>query len=213
MALALLISIIGHEIMHGLVAYKYGDNTAKNAGRLSINPIVHIDLVGSIILPATLLILNAPFLFGWAKPVPVMIHRVINNGGYLAAFGVSIAGVTYNFALALASFMLIMTFNMETFGGIFDFSPTVLKIIIFFLMQLLIYNVVLGIFNLWPIPPLDGSQALTYIGLMFKNDFFAKFFEKIHPMTGTLLIMIILATPLADAFFAPAKFIINWLIP
>ena len=86
MVVALLIAIIGHEIMHGYVAYRYGDSTAKDSGRLSLNPIVHIDLIGSILVPATLFLANAPFLFGWAKPVPVRMDRVIYNGGYFAAF-------------------------------------------------------------------------------------------------------------------------------
>ena len=77
MIVALLVGIIGHEIMHGLVAYHYGDTSAKEAKRLSINPIRHIDIVGSIILPAVLYCVNAPFLFGWAKPVPVNIHYII----------------------------------------------------------------------------------------------------------------------------------------
>ncbi|WP_288644386.1 site-2 protease family protein, partial [uncultured Helicobacter sp.] len=68
MVLALMISIIGHEIMHGLVAYHYGDDTAKSMGRLSINPIKHIDPIGSILIPGILYVTQAPFLFGWAKP-------------------------------------------------------------------------------------------------------------------------------------------------
>ena len=100
---ALLVAIIGHEIMHGWVAHKYGDNTAKDAGRLSINPISHIDPIGSILVPASmyfipmLLGMGGGFLFGWAKPVPVNTQTVINNGGYNAAMQVSLAGIVYNF--------------------------------------------------------------------------------------------------------------------
>jgi len=83
--LALAVAIIGHEIMHGWVAYKYGDSTAKSQGRLSINPIIHIDPVGTIIVPAVLYFTGAPFIFGWAKPVPVNISTVIKNGGTKAA--------------------------------------------------------------------------------------------------------------------------------
>jgi len=99
--LALMIAIIGHEIMHGYVAYRYGDNTAKYQGRLSINPIVHVDIVGTIIVPAVLFFSGAPFMFGWAKPVPIFIPTVIRNGGYKAAIHVSLAGIAYNFTLAL----------------------------------------------------------------------------------------------------------------
>jgi len=98
--IALAVAIIGHEIMHGWVAYKYGDNTAKSQGRLSINPIVHIDPVGTILIPAMLYFMHAPFLFGWAKPVPVNIATVIRRGGLNAAIAVALAGITYNLVLA-----------------------------------------------------------------------------------------------------------------
>ena len=94
--IALMIAIIGHEIMHGYIAYRYGDTTAKNAGRLNINPLVHIDLVGSILVPLVLFLGHAPFLFGWAKPVPVNMMTVLQRGGYGAAIAVSLAGIIYN---------------------------------------------------------------------------------------------------------------------
>ena len=78
--LSVIIAVVGHEIMHGYIAYKNGDLTAKNSGRLSINPIVHIDLVGTIIVPIVLY-LSSGFMFGWAKPVPVRMGIVIRNGG------------------------------------------------------------------------------------------------------------------------------------
>jgi len=105
--LSLAVAIIGHEIMHGYVAYRFGDPTAKDAGRLSINPIVHIDPVGTVVVPLLLYISGAPFLFGWAKPVPVNIRTVIYNGGYMAAVAVALAGVTYNFALAVVASLLL----------------------------------------------------------------------------------------------------------
>ena len=112
--LALAVAIIGHEIMHGWVAYLYGDNTAKNAGRLTINPISHVDLVGTIIVPATMYFLpmllggDSGFLFGWAKPVPINTATVIGRGGYNAAMQVDLAGIVYNFTLAaFASIFLV----------------------------------------------------------------------------------------------------------
>jgi len=92
MIIALMVAIIGHEIMHGWVAYKYGDNTAKSLGRLKINPLVHIDPVGSILVPGMLFFSGAPFIFGWAKPVPININTVMRNGGAGAAVAVSLAG-------------------------------------------------------------------------------------------------------------------------
>ncbi len=201
--LALMIAIIGHEIMHGFVAYKYGDNTAKNAGRLSINPIKHIDLVGTIILPALLFFSHAPFLFGWAKPVPIDMREVMKNGGYKAAIFVSLAGIAYNFTLAI-SFTIIFSFLNEptSYIGLF---------FLYFVVQSLIYNVVLGVFNLYPIPPLDGSHALAYIAA--SNGWYGimNFFDSIQKY-GMLILLLFIATPLSEYFFAPIGYIVNILL-
>lgn len=208
MVAALLFAIIGHEIMHGYVALKFGDTTAKDAGRLSLNPLMHIDLVGSIILPAALFIFNAPFLFGWAKPVPVRIDRVVYQGGYWGAFSVSMAGVTYNFALACIASIFIFLLNDGIFNGLNNSAI----LLLYFCLQLLIYNVILAVFNLIPIPPLDGANALAYLGLIFKNATIARIFERIPPMAGMLVLIIILSTPLAQIIFVPVQFIINLLL-
>jgi len=120
----LILAIVGHEIMHGLVAYKYGDNTAKDAGRLSINPIVHIDPIGTIVVPALLYISSAGFLFGWAKPVPVNIRTVIARGGYVGAMAVALAGIFYNLVLALIfSIIFVNYFPMEILNEIMLANP------------------------------------------------------------------------------------------
>lgn len=215
MIIALLLAIIGHEIMHGYVAYKYGDNTAKMAGRLSLNPIVHIDLVGSILIPALLFLANAPFLFGWAKPVPVRMDRVIYQGGYFAALLVSLAGILYNLALAFLAVFFFYAFNGGILSGFFEYfsNPQLpYALILFFFLQLIIYNIILAIFNLLPIPPLDGSNALAYLGLVFKNDFFARIFNKIHPIVGMIVLILILSTPLSAILSMPVNFILQWLL-
>ena len=203
MVLALAIAIIGHEIMHGWVAYKYGDTTAKNLGRLKINPLVHIDPVGTILLPAMLFFSGAPFIFGWAKPVPINIRTVIRNGGTNAAVAVSLAGITYNFALAAFCAALFPMFShpasaMEAF-------------IALFLYQSVVINVLLGVFNLWPIPPLDGANAVRYLaeGMQWRN--FASFYDKIYPY-GMFILMAVLFTPLSDYLFQPVSWIVKWLL-
>jgi len=202
--LALAIAIIGHEIMHGRVAYFYGDDTAKLQGRLSINPLVHIDPVGTIIVPALLYFSNAGFLFGWAKPVPIHIPTVIRNGGYNAAIAVSLAGIAFNFTLAIIATIIL------------HFLPPITNIELFFLHAFLtytvVYNVVLGIFNLLPIPPLDGSHVVVYQAKKMGHHEFANKFQAIGQY-GMIILIVIIATPLGDIIFAPMMKIINLLLP
>ncbi len=201
--LALAIAIIGHEIMHGYVAYKNGDDTAKTLNRLSINPIVHIDPIGTILVPAMLHFSGAGFLFGWAKPVPVNMQTVIKNGGYNAAMAVSLAGIAYNFTLAIIATILLNTIPaIDSLTGYF-----IAKLLYF----TVIYNVVLGIFNLFPIPPLDGSQALSYLSAKYGYYGVGEFFDKISQY-GMIILILIIATPLSQIIFKPIAMIINMLL-
>ncbi len=201
--LSLMVAIIGHEIMHGYVAYRYGDDTAKDAGRLSINPIVHVDPIGTIVVPLLLYISGAPFLFGWAKPVPVNIGTVIYNGGYKAAVAVALAGVGYNFLLAIAASLVLGSFTQP--NSLFE------AFIGLFLMYSVIYNVVLGVFNLWPFPPLDGANALRYISMQFRWQPVIDLLNRIEPI-GMILLIIVIATPLSQWFFMPAMWMIDLLL-
>jgi Zn-dependent protease len=200
---ALIVAIVGHEIMHGYIAYKYGDNTAKGEGRLSINPIKHVDPVGTVLVPAMLFIVGAPFLFGWAKPVPVNIVTVVRNGGYFGAVSVALAGVTFNFVLAIVAATIVTTMAQPT--GMFE------AFIFLLLVQTVIINVVLGVFNLWPIPPLDGANALKYIAMHFNMRSFVNLLQKIEPY-GMVLVIIVIITPLKTVFFAPAIYLMNLLL-
>lgn len=203
--LALAVAIIGHEIMHGYMAYRYGDYTAKNAGRLSINPLVHIDPVGTIVLPAVLFFTGAPFLFGWAKPVPINIREVIRNAGYKGAINVALAGIYYNFGLAIFASVLLKYMDLGSIGSMFELF------IVYFILQSLIYNVVLGFFNLLPIPPLDGSHALSYFAAWNRWYKIVNFYNSIERY-GMVILFLIIATPASGYFFAPIKYIIDMLL-
>lgn len=154
--LILIISVIGfamaiivHEVSHGLVAERLGDPTARLAGRLTLNPIPHIDLVGSILLPLTLLIVRSPFLFGWAKPVPVDPYNLKNPKKDMAL--ISLAGPASNLIMAV-----ILSIFLRILLQIF---PTSAIFSLFF--YLIGFNVALAVFNLIPINPLDGGKILT----------------------------------------------------
>lgn len=203
--LALMLAIIGHEIMHGYVAYRYGDDTAKYEGRLSINPLVHVDLIGTIIVPAVLFFSGAPFMFGWAKPVPIHIPTVIRNGGYKAAIHVSLAGIAYNFTLALVCAGLLSFFH-----DLHEVNTYVEYFVVYFLVQSLVYNVVLGLFNLYPIPPLDGSHALTYLAIIFRWDSIVRLYESMERY-GMLILILFIATPLSHYVFMPIRIVLSWL--
>ena len=207
--LAFLIAIIGHEIMHGAVAKYYGDDTASKEGRLSINPIKHIDPFGSVIFPILLFVsqklagVNDPIIFGWAKPVPVNIFRVIENGGYLGAVAVSLAGITYNFLVALMAASVIDVFYPP--------QNIISAFLFLFFYYLIVVNVILAVFNAVPIPPLDGANAIKYLSLHFKLEGIVRFYNKIEPY-GMIILLIILFTPIANYIFIPAEKLISWLL-
>ncbi len=202
--LAIAVAIIGHEIMHGWVAYRYGDNTAKSQGRLSINPIVHIDPIGTILVPAVLYFTGAPFLFGWAKPVPINPRIVIQNGGQNGMIAVALAGITYNFLLAIL---------LSTILPLFANPQSMMEGFFFMLIwQSILINVVLGVFNLWPVPPLDGSQALMHFSAKMKWFGIVRALEKLYPY-GMIFIVLILATPLGNLMFMPVRWILGWILP
>ncbi|MEF3192398.1 MAG: site-2 protease family protein [Campylobacterales bacterium] len=203
LAAALMVAIIGHEIMHGYIAWRYGDATAKYAGRLSLNPLVHVDIVGTILVPLLLWISDAPFLFGWAKPVPVDLRIVIARGGYMAAVHVALAGIAYNLLIAIICAMLLS----------FSSTPESIVSLILqaFLLYMVIYNTILAFFNLWPIPPLDGSQALRWLAAHFGAWEIARFFDRMERY-GMIILILILATPLGHYLIAPAWWIIEMLL-
>jgi len=148
---ALFGSVILHEVAHGWVAYRLGDPTAKLAGRLTLNPLAHIDLTGTILLPLLLILLRAPFIIGWAKPVP--INPLYFRRPYQGMMLVGAAGPLTNLALAGAATALWYPLHQ---------LPAMPGLILEGLGALILINIILAAFNLIPIPPLDGSRVLAY---------------------------------------------------
>ncbi|RMG43770.1 MAG: site-2 protease family protein [Candidatus Dadabacteria bacterium] len=151
---ALLIAVVLHEIAHGYVAERFGDPTARLAGRLTLNPIKHIDLFMTIIVPAVLIVSGSPIIFGGAKPVPVDPRNFDNPK---RAMGwVAVAGPVTNFVLALIAYILLRVvelFDISALSGV-----TLTGGFILFLIYSIIINVILAVFNLIPVPPLDGGR-------------------------------------------------------
>ena len=143
--IVLIFSIVIHEVAHGSVANLLGDPTAKYAGRLTLNPIKHLDLFGSVLVPLFLIILRSPVLFGWAKPVPINPYNFKDPKWDGAK--VAVAGPGANILVALI------------FGLAIRFFPLPASILTIFSI-IVILNLILAIFNLVPIPPLDGSHIL-----------------------------------------------------
>jgi len=147
--MALVFSIVFHEVAHGYAAYRLGDPTARDANRLTLNPLAHIDPMGSVLLPLILVLTNSPVLFGWAKPVPFNpgYFRNVKKGMMI----VGAAGPAANLALAAIAAAVFRLFGP---GGVIGL----------FLVHVCIINVILAVFNLMPIPPLDGSRIV--VGLL-----------------------------------------------
>ncbi len=184
---AILIGLTFHEFAHGWVAYRLGDNTARNQGRLTLNPLAHIDPVGFLMMIF--------FHFGWAKPVPVNPYnlRADPARGMLL---VSLAGPAANFVLALVSSLLLGI-------GVFQFVPyaNYVYYILYLTMQI---NVILAIFNLIPVPPLDGSKILA--GLLPGQSQFIYGMETY----GTIILMILLFTGVLGKILWPlVSFVVN----
>jgi Zn-dependent protease len=150
--LPVIFAITVHEVAHGWVAKKYGDNTASQMGRLTLNPIMHIDLLGTIILPGLLLLSGTGFIFGWAKPVPVDPGKFKNPKKDMAI--VALAGPVSNLLMAIAWALI------ARFGVLIDTEIVSMPLIYTGIAGITI-NLILALINLLPIPPLDGSRILT----------------------------------------------------
>jgi Zn-dependent protease len=199
----LVIAIVFHEVSHGLVANALGDPTAKQRGRLTFNPIKHVDPFGTVLLPMVLAVTGAP-VFGWAKPVPVVSQRLRNPRYHMIL--VALAGPGMNLLLAVVAAIL--------FAGLVAAEPQGLfwVFIIQNLLNFIVINVFLAIFNLIPIPPFDGGHVIE--GLLPRR--LAVQYAKLRRYGFLLLIVLLLVVPMlfpnADIIERTIGPPVNWII-
>jgi Zn-dependent protease len=180
----LVIAIVFHEIAHGLVARWLGDNTAADLGRLSLNPIKHVDPFGTVILPLLLALSHAP-MFGWAKPVPVNYRRLRNPRRDMVL--VALAGPGMNLLLALlGTIALAATLSLTS-----DPDSLATTVIAGNALNFVLINIFLGVFNLLPIPPFDGGHVVE--GLLPRS--LAKPFRRIGRYSLLVFMILILVLP------------------
>ena len=195
----LVFAVIVHEVAHGYIAYRLGDPTAKNEGRLTMNPIPHIDPFWSLLLPAVMIFSGSPFVLGGAKPVPIDPRYFKDHRRDVMV--VSFAGPASNILMSfvsLAVFIAAVKFNIP-----FLTSPGVMRILEYSIM----INTVLAVFNLIPIPPLDGSKIL----MSFLPGAAAYRLAAVEPY-GIFIVLLLLFAGVLNFLLMPAFYLINSII-
>ncbi len=193
----LSLAVILHEVAHGWVANYFGDPTAKDLGRLTLNPVSHVDPIGTIVVPGLLMFSGASFLFGWAKPVPVMVHRLRNPRQDM--IWVALAGPGANLIMAIVWAVLAKIF-IATVPG----DSTSLVFLLGMASKGVLINIVLMIFNLLPMLPLDGGRVVHGLLPRELGDKFA-----ITEKFGMLIIVALLATGIISKIISPPLIYLN----
>jgi len=198
--LPVLAAVILHEIAHGWVADLLGDSTARHAGRLTLNPFAHIDPIGTVVIPVVLLVMHAPFLFGYAKPVPVNFSRLRRPKQDMV--WVALAGPATNLVLALLSTLLLTAAP--------SFPSWMMEPLAMSCQASIIINMVLCLFNLIPLPPLDGGRVL--VGLLPYS--LASPLSRLEPL-GLVIIITLLITGVLPPLLGPpvlgsSSVLIDW---
>jgi Zn-dependent protease len=194
-AVPILVAVVLHELAHGYVAFRLGDPTAARMGRLTLNPLAHVDLFGTVLLPLMLLFAGSPFLFGYAKPVPVNFYNLRNPRRDMVL--VAAAGPLMNVLIATVSavaFKWLLSLQVPS-EGLFT---TGLAFFARMLQYSVLMNVGLAVFNMLPIPPLDGGRVAA--GLLPRLPALA--LARLEPY-GMLIVMVLLMTGVLNQFLRP----------
>ncbi len=217
MGFALLFAITVHEAAHGWAANKLGDPTAYSLGRVTLNPIAHIDPIGTVIFPLILVVMRAPFLFGWAKPVPVNPLNLRNPRR--DNLWISAAGPASNMTIAAGSLIIIVILKLFSPNVVYFLRANILQIGGFSsgfyplgVLALILYyfayiNCLLAVFNLIPIPPLDGSGIL----MGFLSEEAIQKYERIRPF-GFLILLALIYFGLLQILMYPFNLIIHSIV-
>jgi Zn-dependent protease len=205
-ALPLLLAIVFHEVAHGWVAYRLGDSTAARMGRLTLNPIAHIDLFGTILIPLLLIVSHAPFVFGYAKPVPVNFYNLRNPKRDM--IWVALAGPVTNLLLAAGCMLLLTTMAPFTGRGPAGAAGSVMQFfapIALMAHSGIIINVVLAVFNTLPLPPLDGGRVM--VGLLPEP--FSSALARVEPLGFVILLVLLMTRTLDRVIGPPIEFLLR----
>jgi Zn-dependent protease len=193
-----LFAVTLHEAAHGFVAWWLGDDTAYRQGRVTLNPFKHIDPFGTVLLPAFLLLIHAPFLFGWAKPVPVAFERLHNPRRDMVL--VAAAGPATNLFLAAIAALLFRVVGFLP-GGSADWSAQVIY-------NAILLNLVLAVFNMLPLPPLDGGRVA--VGLL--PNFLSRPLAGLERYGMLIVIGVIFILPMVGSQFGVDLDVFRWLV-